>query len=218
MVDSKPNFKSYTNFHFLLLFLFIVHFSHTNSLLADDFKLSSIQQKKVDETFKFIDKLEPKKLKIDKSTYQKFSKFEDYYKFHFSGKKLSKWIRSRIQKFSFGETGDFIALYQDEEVFLGKIFFTLSPLERTLVLIHEARHADGKQFAHVVCPDSFEFLNPRDWKIFPAGKKGCDSLPEGSYGVTAAFLFELGAYGFISQTEAGLRYNSEISRVVRRKD
>lgn len=216
MVDSKPNFDSFSRIWFLSLIIFIFQFIQTNAISADEFKLSSSQQKKLDETFKFIDKLEPKKLKIDKSTYQKFSKFEDYYKFHFSGKKLSKWIRNRIQKFSFGETGDFIAMYQEEEVFLGKIFFTLSPLERALVLIHEARHADGKQFAHVICPDSFEFLNPRDWKIFPAGKKGCDSLAEGSYGVTAAFLFEMGAYGFISQTEAGLRYNSELSRVLRK--
>jgi hypothetical protein len=84
-----------------------------------------------------------------------------------------------------------------------------------LVLLHEARHADGKQYSHVTCPENFEFLNPRDWKIHPAGKKVCDTISDGSYGLTAAFIFELGAFGILNQTDAGLRYNSEISRVIK---
>lgn len=212
MADSKLSFNLFS-FSYLLLFLFF-YISITNDLISQESKLTTKQEKVLKDTYSYLEKLDGRKLKIDKTTYQKLSHFEEYFKFSFSGKKLSKWIQSRIKSVSYGSTGDFLAMYNEEEVTLGKIFFTLSPLDRTLVLLHEARHADGKQYAHVLCPETFVFLNPRDWRIQPANKKGCDKVWDGSYGITAAFLFELGAFGYLSQTEAGLRYNSEISRVI----
>ncbi|MDZ4725189.1 MAG: hypothetical protein SH817_03485 [Leptospira sp.] len=124
------------------------------------------------------------------------------------------WVQSRIKSFTAGSTGDFIAYYQNGEVVLGKQFFQLNKLDRFLVILHEARHADGKTYAHIACPDDFRFLNPRDLKISPANKKGCDKYIDGGYGITASFIFELGAYGFLNSTETAYRYNSEISRII----
>ena len=213
MADSKLHSKSnaikivYSG----VLFLFF----SIQILFADESKLTAKQNKILKETYSYLESLEAKRIKIDKSTYNRHTQFESFFKFPFSGKKISRWIQTRIKKYSFGSTGDFVAMYQDGEVLLGRGFFNLNRLDRILVLLHEARHADGKNYSHVVCPDDFPFLNTRDWKIHPAGKKGCDSVPDGGYGITASFLFELGAYGYLGQTEAAYRYNSEISRVIR---
>ncbi|TGL86639.1 hypothetical protein EHQ68_15170 [Leptospira congkakensis] len=213
MVDSKPLFElSSHKTPFLVLALYLLS---GVVLYADESKLNAKQSKVLKESFSYLESIEPKKIKIDKSTYNKLTQFESIFKFGFSGKKLSRWIQSRIKKYSFGSTGEYIAMYQDGDVLLGRPFFNLNRLDRVLVLLHEARHADGKNYSHVVCPENFQFLNPRDWNIHPAGKKGCDSVVDGSYGITAAFLFELGAYGYLNQTEAAHRYNSEISRVIR---
>lgn len=213
MADSKPHSKFNTqNLFFFGCFLFLFV---TNAIYSDESKLTAKQTKILKDTFVYLESLEPKKIKIDRSTYNRHSQFESFFKFPFSGKKLSRWIQSRIKKFNYGSTGDYVAMYQEGEVLLGRGFFSLNRLDRILVLLHEARHADGKNYRHVVCPDDFPFLNTRDWKIHPAGKKGCDSVPDGGYGITASFLFELGAYGYLSQTEAAYRYNSEISRVIR---
>ncbi|MGV3667221.1 MAG: hypothetical protein ACO1NV_13895 [Leptospira bouyouniensis] len=198
----------------LITGLFIFSFFN-HPIFSDESKLNVKQNKTLKETFSYLETLEPKRIKIDKTTYNRHTQFESFFKFPFSGKKISRWIQTRIKKYSFGSTGDYVAMYQDGEVLLGRGFFNLNRLDRVLVLLHEARHADGKNYSHVVCPDDFPFLNTRDWKIHPAGKKGCDSVPDGGYGITASFLFELGAYGFLSQTEAAFRYNSEISRVIR---
>ncbi|XDD42743.1 hypothetical protein AB3N58_15880 [Leptospira sp. WS60.C2] len=213
MADSKPH--SEFSSLFFQLFVFFVICICNQSIFSDESKLNAKQNKILKETFVYLESLEPKKIKIDKSTYARHTQFESFLKFPFSGKKLSRWIQSRIKKYSFGSTGDYVAMYQDGEVLLGRGFFNLNRLDRVLVLLHEARHADGKLYGHVVCPDDFPFLNTRDWKIHPAGKKGCDSVPDGGYGITASFLFELGAYGFLNQTEAAYRYNSEISRIIR---
>lgn len=213
MVDSKPLFE-----HNSLKTSFVVFVLYCFSgveLYSDESKLNAKQTKVLKESFSYLETLEPKRIKIDKPTYNRLTQFESIFKFAFSGKKLSRWIQSRINKYSYGSTGEFIAMYQDGDVLLGRAFFSLNRLDRVLVLLHEARHADGKNYGHVVCPENFQFLNPRDWKIHPAGKKGCDSVPDGSYGITAAFLFELGAYGYLNQTEAAHRFNSEISRVIR---
>ncbi|MDF3820974.1 hypothetical protein P3G55_13760 [Leptospira sp. 96542] len=213
MVDSKHNFNVCSQTSSLtLVLLLIISFQ---SISADESKLNASQNKILKDTFLYLESIEPKKIKIDKTIYQRLSKFDSYFKFPFSGKKLSKWIQSRIKDYSLGATGDFIAIYQDGEVLLGKDFFKLNRLERVLVLLHEARHADGKKFSHIECPEYFEFVNPRNWKIHPAGKKGCDSIPDGAYGLSASFLFELGAYGYLSQSEAGYRYNSELIRIIK---
>ncbi|WP_342775497.1 hypothetical protein [Leptospira idonii] len=177
-------------------------------------KLSAKESKVLKETFQYLDALEAKKLKLDKQTYSRYSNFENIFHFSFSGKKITKWIQSRIKNYSMGSTGDFIAYYNNGEVVLGKQFFLLSKLDRCLVILHEARHADGKEYSHVTCPDNFRYLNTRDLKIHPSGKKGCDSKEDGGYGVTASFIFELGAYGYLSQAETAYRYNSEISRIL----
>ncbi|MCW7480085.1 hypothetical protein [Leptospira kanakyensis] len=213
MVDSKPLFElsSYKTTFIVLVFYLVSGVV----LYADESKLNAKQTKVLKESFSYLESLEPKRIKIDKPTYTKLTQFESIFKFGFSGKKLSRWIQSRIKKYSYGSTGEYIAMYHDGDVLLGRPFFSLSRLDRVLVLLHEARHADGKNYGHVVCPENFQFLNPRDWKIHPAGKKGCDSVVDGGYGITAAFLFELGAYGYLNPTEAAHRYNSEISRVIR---
>ncbi|TGM39279.1 hypothetical protein EHQ75_09700 [Leptospira levettii] len=213
MADSKLHSK----FSSLFIFsfgIFLIFFS-IQPLFSDESKLSAKQNKILKETFAYLETLEPKRIKIDKTTYNRHSQFESFFKFSFSGKKLSRWIQSRSKKYTFGSTGDYVAMYQDGEILLGRGFFSLNRLDRVLVLLHEARHADGKNYSHVVCPDDFPYLNTRDWKIHPAGKKGCDSVPDGGYGITASFLFELGAYGILSQSDAAYRYNSEISRVIR---
>ncbi|ABZ95783.1 hypothetical protein EHQ92_03405 [Leptospira biflexa] len=213
MADSKLHSKSNAIKIVFSGVLFL--FFSIQILFADESKLTAKQNKILKETYSYLESLEPKRIKIDKSTYNRHTQFESFFKFPFSGKKISRWIQTRIKKYSFGSTGDFVAMYQDGEVLLGRGFFNLNRLDRILVLLHEARHADGKNYSHVVCPDDFPFLNTRDWKIHPAGKKGCDSVPDGGYGITASFLFELGAYGYLGQTEAAYRYNSEISRVIR---
>ncbi|PKA24508.1 hypothetical protein CH381_20150 [Leptospira sp. mixed culture ATI2-C-A1] len=213
MVDSKPLFE--LNSYKAVFIVFVLYWLSGFPLYSDESKLNAKQSKILKESFSYLESLEPKRIKIDKSTYNHLTQFESIFKFGFSGKKLSRWIQSRIKKYSYGSTGDYVAMYHDGDVLLGRSFFNLNRLDRVLVLLHEARHADGKNYSHVVCPENFQFLNPRDWKIHPAGKKGCDSVSDGGYGITAAFLFELGAYGYLNQTEAAHRYNSEISRVLR---
>ncbi|EOQ89076.1 hypothetical protein LEP1GSC202_1071 [Leptospira yanagawae serovar Saopaulo str. Sao Paulo = ATCC 700523] len=213
MADSKPHSK--LSVQKLVLIGYLIFSFDTNSVYSDESKLSAKQSKTLKETFLYLETLEPKKIKIDKTTYNRHTQFESHFKFPFSGKKISRWIQSRIKKYNYGATGDYVAMYREGEVLLGRGFFTLNRLDRVLILLHEARHADGKIYSHVICPDDFPYLNTRDWKIHPAGKKGCDSVPDGGYGITASFLFELGAYGYLSQTEAAYRYNSEISRVIR---
>lgn len=213
MADSKPLFEF--KFHKTVLIVFVLYCLSGIAIYADESKLNAKQSKVLKESFSYLESLEPKRIKIDKPTYNRLTQFESIFKFGFSGKKLSRWIQSRIKKYSYGSTGDYIAMYHDGDVLLGRAFFSLNRLDRVIVLLHEARHADGKNYGHVVCPDNFQFLNPRDWKIHPAGKKGCDDVPDGGYGITAAFLFELGAFGYLNQTEAAYRYNSEISRVIR---
>ncbi|BDA80630.1 hypothetical protein LPTSP3_g35600 [Leptospira kobayashii] len=188
------------------------------TLLAQESKLSNKDSKTLKETFRYIESLEPSRLKISKQTYSRYSNFESFFHFHYSGKKLSRWIQSRIKNYSKGSTGDFIAYFHEGEVVLGKSFFQLPKLDRALILLHEARHADGKEYSHVPCPDNFRFLNARDLNIVPSGKKGCDSTLDGGYGLTASFLFELGSYGFLSQSETAHRYNSEISRILASSD
>lgn len=161
-----------------------------------------------------MESLEPKKLKIDKKTYQTHSNFEKIFNFPFSGKKLKHWVQSRIKSYSVGSTGDYIAYFHQNEVVLGKQFFQLSPLDRFLVLLHEARHADGKSYSHTECPDQYKFLNPRDLRISPAKQKACDNREDGGYGISASFLFELGAYGYLSHSETAYRYNSERVRII----
>ncbi|WP_411824835.1 hypothetical protein [Leptospira sp. 'Mane'] len=202
--------------YFVLLLILFTPF--TFSLSAQESKLSLKDSKTLKETYRYIESLEPSRLRISKQTYNRYTNFETHFHFHYSGKKLSKWIQSRIRNYSKGSTGDFIAYFHDGEVVLGKSFFQLPKLDRALILLHEARHADGKEYSHVPCPENFRFLNARDLNIVPSGKKGCDATLDGGYGLTASFLFELGSYGFLSQSETAHRYNSEISRILASSD
>jgi hypothetical protein len=210
MVVFKHSFK----YGFSLLVLHLIFLFSSCPLASDENRLSLREAKALKETFKYIESLEPRKLKIEKKTYTRYSNFESIFKFSYSGKKLVNWVQQRIKNYSSGATGDFVAYFHNGEVVLGKQFFTLNKLDRFLVILHEARHADGKEYAHVTCPENFPFLNTRDLKIMPANKKACDEKSDGGYGISASFLFELGAYGLLSTSEAAYRYNSEISRII----
>ncbi|TGL63191.1 hypothetical protein EHQ58_01330 [Leptospira ognonensis] len=210
MEEFKRNFKITIS----ILVLQLISTLSANSLLAEDNRLSPKESKILKETFKYAEDFEARKLRIDKKAYLRHSNFESIFKFGFSGRKLVNWIQTRIKSYSSGATGDFIAYFQNGEVILGKQFFSLNKLDRFLTILHEARHADGKEFTHVNCPDDFLFLNPRDIRISPANKKACDFRTDGSYGITASVLFEMGAYGYLSSQETAYRYNSEISRIL----
>lgn len=211
MEEYKPNFK-----HFIATLVLTLVFSPSiTQLQSQDLKLTPKEARILKETFHYIESIEPKKLKIDKKTYTRYSNFESIFRFPFSGKKVSIWLQSRIKSYSSGATGEFIAYYQNGEVYLGKQFFSLNKFDRFLVLLHEARHADGKDFAHINCPSNYPYLNPRDLKISPANKKGCDTRDDGGYGITASLIFEMGAFGFLSQTETAYRYNTELARIIK---
>jgi len=210
MEEFKLSFKT----TYSILVLKLICLLSTNSLLAEELKLTPKESKILRETFKYAESFEPKKLKIDKKTYLRYSNFESIFKFNFSGKRVVNWIHSRIKIYSRGATGDYIAYFQNGEVVLGKQFFNLNKLDRFLTILHEARHADGKEFSHVNCPENFAYLNPRDLRIIPAHKKACDDKWDGSYGVSASVIFEIGAYGYLTLADTAYRYNSEISRIV----
>jgi hypothetical protein len=210
MEESKHNSKYLP----CILVLKLIILFATNPIGSQESKLSPKESKILKETFKYVESIEPKRLKIDKKTYVRYSNFESIFKFSFSGRKIANWIQTRIKFYSSGATGDFVAYYQNGEVVLGKQFFNLNKLDRFLVILHEARHADGKEYAHVNCPENYVFLNPRDLKISPANKKACDEKIDGGYGIAASVLFELGAFGFLSASETAYRYNSEISRII----
>ncbi|TGK13124.1 hypothetical protein EHO60_02685 [Leptospira fletcheri] len=165
----------------------------------------------------FIRSLEPKQLVVDRDFYRKTSRFEERFGFPFSGQKLDSWFGDRIRFFKIGRTDPYLAYYNGEAIVLGKGFFLLSKIEQALVLVHEARHADGKKYSHVDCPSDFPYLSLRIPETKPAGLKACDDISDGSYGFGAAFLFEVFAYGLAERTEEkyilGL-YNSELTRIL----
>lgn len=165
------------------------------------------------ETFDYFLNLKTGPFKIPKTVHKEMSVFEKLYGFRFDGKKLLKWIHSRIVSIQKGKTGFYIAVNQNQNLVLGEQFFQLSVLDRAIIFIHEARHSDGNEFRHVRCPSHFNFLSIR--KIVKlANTLACDKRLDGAYGLSAAFIFELIAYGLGDQEILIGKYNSEIARII----
>lgn len=157
------------------------------------------------------------RLRIDRNFYLRKSNFRKLFGFSLSGKNLSNWLNARIKYVKSGPTGKYIAYFHNGTVVLGKDFFSLSKIEQTLVLIHEARHADGKEFAHSKCPEGFPYLSVRSPQTMLENMEACDERDDGSYGFGAAFLFEVYAFGLYQTGEERLilgLYNSEVARIV----
>jgi hypothetical protein len=177
--------------------------------------LTEEQVLSLESTLRQLSALEPGELKINKRMYGRLSRFKELFGFPFNGKDLSHWLLTRIQSISYHNTWT-AAVNQNQGSFMvGDFFFTkTTPLERLYALIHEARHSDDDGYEHVECPKGFKFISSRQPEMDLEKEPACDVNNKGAYSFQAAFLFELFAYGIFDQGEAGLLYNSSISRVV----
>lgn len=177
--------------------------------------LSDAQVVTLESTINQLRSLEPAELKINKKTYDRLSRFKDLFGFPFNGPDLSNWLLTRIHSISYHNPWTVAVNQNKGEFFIGDVFFTkTSPLERLYTLIHEARHSDDDGYEHVKCPKGFKFISSRQPEMDLQSVPACDPTDRGAYSFQAAFLFELFSYGRFDQGEAGLLYNSSISRVV----
>jgi len=181
-------------------------------------ELSGLTEEQViglESTLNQLRSLEPGELKINKKMYGRLSRFKELFGFPFNGRNLSDWLLARIRSISYQNTWT-VAVNQNQGSFMvGDFFFTkTTPLERFYALIHEARHSDDNGYKHIRCPDGFKYLSSRQPDMDLEKEPACDDNDKGAYSFQAAFLFELYAYGLLDQGEAGLLYNSSISRVV----
>lgn len=176
--------------------------------------LSDEQIGVLESTMQQLISLEAGPLKINKGAYRRLSRFNHLFGSPFSGKALSQWLLLRIRKISYHNTWT-VAVNQNRGTFiLGDIFFKkIGPLERLYLLIHEARHSDEGGYDHVNCPKGFRFVSAAQPELDLEEEPSCDNRRDGAYAFQAAFLFELYAYGLIDQKEAGLFYNSSVSRL-----
>ncbi|MBM9575980.1 hypothetical protein JWG45_02330 [Leptospira sp. 201903070] len=174
------------------------------------------EQKQLDEVYEYVRQLNPGSLRIQSKTYRKRTQFQNFFGFPFSGPELLLWLQRRIQKFRIGATGRYVANFENGVVYLDSSFFSLSKIEQTVVLIHEARHGDG-EFHHIDCPEGFPFLSIRSPETELDGMKACDERADGAYGFSAAFLFEIFSFGLYPQgsvSEIVGMYNSEMLRII----
>jgi hypothetical protein len=181
-------------------------------------ELSGLTEEQVlglESTLNQLSSLEPGELKINKKVYGRLSRFKELFGFPFSGKELSRWLLTKIHGISYENTWT-VAVNQNQGSFMvGDFFFTKTrPIERLYTLIHEARHSDDDGYEHVKCPKGFKFVSSRQPEMDLEREPACDDNDKGAYSFQAAFLFELFAYGLLDQGEAGLLYNSSLSRVV----
>ncbi|EQA45750.1 putative lipoprotein [Leptospira broomii serovar Hurstbridge str. 5399] len=207
----------------MIRILTILFLSSSSLLACDFFSNWTLHAPNYDESLKieslkrYIQELNADRLHIDKNFYSRKSNFRKFFGFSFSGKDLSAWLNSRIKVYKIGPTGKYIAYFHDGMVVLGKDFFNLPKVEQALVLIHEARHADGREFTHSKCPAGFPYLSVRAPQTSLENVEACDERVDGSYGFGAAFLFEVYAFGLYQTGEErfvlGL-YNSEVARIV----
>ena len=179
--------------------------------------LSGLSEERIEvleSTMRQLNSLEPGPLKINKGAYRRLSRFHELFGSPFRGKALSQWLLSKIRKISYHNTWT-VAVNQNQGTFiLGEMFFAkLSALERLYLLIHEARHSDEGGYDHVSCPKGFRFISAAQPELDLEEEPSCDNRRDGAYAFQAAFLFELYAYGLIDQKEAGLLYNSSVSRL-----
>jgi hypothetical protein len=122
---------------------------------------------------------------------------------------------ARIQSACYSKEKNFTATYFNHSIYLDKDFFELSILSRTLVIIHEARHADGDDFSHINCKEGFRFLSIRKPEVDLTNIAACDNSENGAYGLSADFIFELMAYGLGDKEQLTALYNSEIARIIK---
>lgn len=181
-------------------------------------ELSGLTEEQVlglESTLNQLSSLEPGELKINKRMYGRLSRFKELFGFPFNGKDLSLWLLTRIRSISYQNTWT-VAVNQNQGSFMvGDFFFTkTTPIEKLYTLIHEARHSDGDGYKHIRCPDGFKYISSRQPEMDLEKEPACDNNDHGAYSFQAAFLFELFAYRLLDQGEAGLLYNSSISRVV----
>jgi hypothetical protein len=176
--------------------------------------LSDEQLQILESTILRLSSLEPAELKMNKGVYRRLTRFNELFGFSFRGKELAQWLLTRIRKVSYHNTWT-AAVNQNQGTFVvGDIFFTkISMVERLYLLIHEARHSDKEGHDHVTCPKTFKFVSAAQPDLDLEHESSCDAGRDGAYAFQSAFLFELYAYGLIDQKEAGLLYNSSVSRV-----
>ena len=208
----------------LILFLSLV-VSHEHMIYAKEpyweehrIVLSGLTEEQVqilESTMNQLISIEPGKLKIDKGVYRRLSRFNELFGIPFRGKELVQWLLSRIQKISYHNVWT-AAINQNQGTFIvGDIFFTkINTIERLYLLIHEARHSDGEGYNHVKCPREFKFVSAAQPDLDLEQEPSCDARRNGAYAFQSAFLFEIYAYGLMDQKEAGLLYNSSVSRVI----
>ena len=159
--------------------------------------------------------LEPNELKINKRVYHRLSRFKELFGFLFNVRDLSHWLLTRIKSISYHNTWTAAVNQNKGDFIVGDFFFTkTNTLERLYALIHEARHSDDEGYQHIKCPKGFKYISARQPDMDLENESTCDDNDKGAYAFQAAFLFELFAYGIFDQNEAGLLYNSSISRVV----
>ncbi len=208
---------------FFIYVLTVIHlfpvFPEASPSLWKEFRIdvsliSQQEQEKLNSVFKYIESVPTEKLYVSEKFYRKKSRFEKLFGFAFSGKKLNHWILSRIRKIKIEKIKDYSALNTGSELILSDSFLNLSVLEQSIILVHEARHSDGREFAHSACPDDFPFLSQRNPEAVLSDLYACDERTDGAYGFSAAFLFELISYSVKDRENLIGRYNSELSRII----
>lgn len=196
-----------------------------NSLFSESFlnrffpvDINAAERIQIEDLFKYISDLKPKRVVIDSKVYSEKSRFREFFGFPFAGPPLTAWLKHRISDFKMGASSEFYtANYRNGTVYLNRRFFQLSKLEQTVVLIHEARHADGADFQHVVCPKDFPYTSARAPEVKLEGLSACDDRKDGAYGFGAAFLFEIYSFGLLggkSPEEILGLYRSETVRIL----
>lgn len=179
--------------------------------------LTEEQLRILESTIDQLKALESGELKIDKKVYRRLSRFSEMFGVPFRGKEVVDWILARIRRISYHNSPTAAQNQNRGSFVVGEIFFTkINTLERLYLLIHEARHSDGDGHDHIKCPKDFKFISAAQPDMDLEREASCDPGRDGAYAFQAAFLFELYAYGLINQKEAGLLYNSSISRVTLR--
>ncbi|WP_061225950.1 hypothetical protein [Leptospira interrogans] len=205
---------------FSILFLLFYNILFSNSILNKIFPvaLNSQERVQINELFESISKLKPLKVTIDLKFYEEKSQFSQFFGFPFSGISLEIWLKRRVTNFKIGASSeDYIANYRNGIIYLNRRFFQLSKLEQMVILIHEARHADGAEFQHIRCPFDFPYLSIRAPETRLEGMPACDDRKDGAYGFGAAFLFEIYSFGLFDENkleEVLGMYNSEVARII----
>ncbi|MEC4677983.1 MAG: hypothetical protein VST69_04435 [Nitrospirota bacterium] len=209
-----------TVYLFSLLLFSCVQIKETQKIIFDEHRLeisgfSEIQRHQLERTIAQLKSLIPGPLEIKEVRYRRLSQFERLFGFPFHGGPLSAWVLRRFSNITYGNPWTVAVNQNKGTLIIGDLFFTeLSDLERLYLLVHEARHSDKHGFKHSLCPEGFPFVSAGQPKQDLQEALACDKTPNGAYAYQAAFLFEIFAYGLFEQREAGLLYNSSISRII----